>query len=83
LNLIHDEAFVKFAFNAKLRRYTKEYGESWCHFGCAARELDPAGKFASSSDVFTWGGIDLEGCCGYGRANTVFHVILDVDIFIY
>jgi hypothetical protein len=36
------------------------HGDSWCDFGCAAKHLDPSGKFASTSDIFTWDGVDLE-----------------------
>lgn len=42
----------------------KEFGDSWCHFGCAVRELDPQNKFAGLSDVWSWEGVDLERCCG-------------------
>jgi hypothetical protein len=49
-----------------------EYGESWCQFGCAAQQLDPAGKFAGASSVWTWRAGDaatatpvarFESCC--------------------
>ncbi len=31
-----------------------EYGEDWCHFGCAVRTLDPQNKFQSNTDVFRY-----------------------------
>jgi hypothetical protein len=30
------------------------YPESWCDFGCAATQLDPAGKFKGESEVWRW-----------------------------
>lgn len=47
----------------------KAYPKTWCHFGCAVNELDPAGKFASESTVWRWvasrGGqpADFASCC--------------------
>lgn len=35
-----------------------EYPDSWCHFGCAVWQMDPKGKFASESDVWTWQAVD-------------------------
>ena len=46
-----------------------EYPQTWCHFGCAVKQLDPTDKFASASNVWSWratrGGADvpLEQCC--------------------
>lgn len=46
-------------------RGAAEYPNSWCHFGCAVRELDPSGKFASARpDVFRWDDAMLDRCCG-------------------
>ncbi|KAL4438020.1 hypothetical protein ABPG77_004241 [Micractinium sp. CCAP 211/92] len=51
----------------------KEYPNSWCHFGCAAQELDPRGKFAGAgrgkTDVWVWNAtragqaVPLASCC--------------------
>ncbi|KAK9908861.1 hypothetical protein WJX75_003902 [Coccomyxa subellipsoidea] len=48
----------------------KEFPDTWCHFGCAVRELDPDGKFRSMSDVWTWNAANqtgasapLDQCC--------------------
>ncbi|KAI8470601.1 MAG: POT family-domain-containing protein [Monoraphidium minutum] len=50
-----------------------EYGAGWCHFGCAAARLDPAGKFSSASDVWRFAAADrasgravadFGACCG-------------------
>jgi hypothetical protein len=41
------------------------YGDNWCHFGCAVKQLDPTGKFTdSAADRWNWQGVDLEKCCG-------------------
>ncbi|GBF99231.1 L-gulonolactone oxidase [Raphidocelis subcapitata] len=46
-------------------RGDEQYGINWCSFGCAARTLDPQGKFRDSApDRWTWAGVDLERCCG-------------------
>eukprot|EP00775_Hariotina_reticulata_P010758 gene10758-10914_t len=43
----------------------QHFGDSWCHFGCAIKALDPGGKFSdASSHVWTWQGVDLTKCCG-------------------
>ena len=42
----------------------KEYGVSFCHFGCQVHKLDPTGKFRGDTDVLTFSGIDFEKCCG-------------------
>ena len=42
----------------------REYGSSWCSFGCAAAVLDPTGKFVGTSDAMTWPSLDVERCCG-------------------
>ena len=42
-----------------------EFGRAWCKFGCAVRELDPAGKFSSAGAAYwNWEGTNLEACCG-------------------
>ncbi|EFN57507.1 hypothetical protein CHLNCDRAFT_143085 [Chlorella variabilis] len=51
----------------------KEYPSTWCHFGCAAQELDPTGKFAGAGqgakDVWKWGAtrggrpVPFASCC--------------------
>ena len=47
----------------------KEYKENWCHFGCAVQQLDPAGKFASISNVWNWNAtmngqqVPFDACC--------------------
>ncbi|KAK9825646.1 hypothetical protein WJX81_004482, partial [Elliptochloris bilobata] len=33
---------------------SREYPDSWCHFGCAVQELDPKGKFRSLAEVWAW-----------------------------
>uniref|UniRef100_A0A383W2W4 Uncharacterized protein n=1 Tax=Tetradesmus obliquus TaxID=3088 RepID=A0A383W2W4_TETOB len=41
------------------------FGDNWCHFGCAVKQLDLTGKFADSApDRWTWQGVDLDKCCG-------------------
>ena len=46
-----------------------EYGSDWCQFGCAVRELDPAGKFKSVWDGWQWGAtrggaaVPFASCC--------------------
>lgn len=45
---------------------TAEYGEAWCRFGCAVRELDPTGKFRGDSVIWDWAGLDVSptgACC--------------------
>lgn len=43
----------------------QQYGDNWCHFGCAVQQLDPSRKFAdSASDRWNWAGVDLGLCCG-------------------
>lgn len=42
---------------------SREYPESWCDFGCAVHELDPNGKFSSSSTIWNWEGANLHRCC--------------------
>ena len=55
----------------------REYGSSWCSFGCAAAVLDPTGKFVGTSDAMTWPSLDVERCCGgdggssFSRVRTV------------
>lgn len=39
--------------------------KAWCDFGCAARQLDPTGKFSDQApDRWNWDGANLETCCG-------------------
>ena len=40
-----------------------DYPETWCHFGCAKRELDPENHFAQESTVFHWNEAKLQHCC--------------------
>lgn len=47
-----------------------EYGESWCHFGCAANQLDPENKFQSEWDGWRFkatrgdeGEVSFSSCC--------------------
>ncbi len=40
-----------------------EYPGSWCSFGCAVRELDPAGKLRSVSKIWDWSANDMGRCC--------------------
>ena len=40
-----------------------EWGRSWCAFGCAARALDPEGKFGGVADAFRWNQSRLDACC--------------------
>ena len=40
-----------------------EWGRSWCAFGCAARALDPEGKFEGVADAFRWNQSRLDACC--------------------
>jgi hypothetical protein len=49
-----------------------EYGAAWCHFGCAALRVDPAGKFVGASDIWRWRAVDtstgqqvadFQACC--------------------
>lgn len=50
------------------------YPSTWCHFGCAAAELDPQGKFAGAGagarNLWVWnaqrGGkpVPFASCCG-------------------
>lgn len=48
----------------------EKFPDTWCDFGCAVQELDPAGKFAGESWVWKWaaerGGqpADYASCCG-------------------
>lgn len=42
---------------------TKEYGASFCHFGCSARRMDPTGKFVGAADFLQFSGINLKDCC--------------------
>ena len=30
-------------------RGDENFGVNWCHFGCAARQLDPLGKFSDNA----------------------------------
>lgn len=51
-----------------------EYPDTWCHFGCAAHELDPTGKFQATGDgktaIWKWyatrngTAADFASCCG-------------------
>jgi hypothetical protein len=49
----------------------REYAATWCHFGCAVRQLDPANKFAGQSAVWQWaaadaatgGALPFDDCC--------------------
>ncbi|KAK9806294.1 hypothetical protein WJX72_008903 [[Myrmecia] bisecta] len=56
------------------------YPTTWCHFGCAAQELDPTAKFAGESDMWHWraakGGkeVPFSDCCSsegfdYGQCS--------------
>lgn len=48
-----------------------EFPDTWCDFGCAVHELDPEGKFSSSSSVWRWNAknkpfglpVPLQHCC--------------------
>ena len=40
-----------------------DYPRTWCHFGCAVRELDPRHKFAQESTAFKWDDDKLRRCC--------------------
>ena len=40
-----------------------DYPKTWCHFGCAVRELDPTGKFQQESATFKWNERKLRQCC--------------------
>ena len=40
-----------------------DYPKTWCHFGCAVRELDPTGKFQQESVTFKWNERKLRQCC--------------------
>ena len=42
----------------------KEYGVSFCHFGCQVSRLDPTNKFLCDSDALQFSGIDFAACCG-------------------
>ena len=49
----------------------REYPRTWCDFGCAAAQLDPAGKFAGLSGVWQWN-FDAASCCtpqGFNAAS--------------
>lgn len=45
------------------------YPKTWCDFGCAVAQLDPAGKFRGESDVWRWNAtragveVPLATCC--------------------
>eukprot|EP00198_Chlamydomonas_reinhardtii_P009630 XP_001698967.1 predicted protein [Chlamydomonas reinhardtii] len=48
----------------------REFPGTWCDFGCAVRELDPAGRFTDSTGgsgtngtLWNWRGVDLGRCC--------------------
>lgn len=66
------------AVHAKNFDGAAEYGDGWCHFGCAVRQLDPTGKFSSASDVWRWaaaerrggGALDFESCCSASGFDT-------------
>ena len=45
-------------------RGAAEYPATWCDFGCAVRELDPAGKFRARTPVWDWSANDMAACCG-------------------
>lgn len=49
------------------------YPDTWCDFGCAVLDLDPAGKFVSDFlGVWYWGGAHLHKCCnadGYDKSR--------------
>ena len=45
-------------------RGAAEYPKTWCDFGCAVRELDPAGKFRARTPVWDWSANDMAACCG-------------------
>ncbi|KAL4431088.1 hypothetical protein ABPG75_006344 [Micractinium tetrahymenae] len=55
--------------HAKCFQGAQEYPNTWCSFGCAVQELDPAGKFASEWDGWRWqatrGGqpVPFSSCC--------------------
>lgn len=40
-----------------------EFGEGWCHFGCAVRTLDPDNVFQPNSEAFRWNMTTLDLCC--------------------
>jgi hypothetical protein len=45
-------------------RGEEEFGDNWCHFGCARQELDPQGKFMDEAgDRWSWARVDLQRCC--------------------
>ncbi|KAK3242992.1 hypothetical protein CYMTET_47340 [Cymbomonas tetramitiformis] len=44
-----------------------EYPETWCHFGCFVKELDPENKFQGVSHVWRWDGLDYDRCCEPGE----------------
>ncbi len=55
----------------------KEIGASWCHFGCAAAQLDPTNKFQGMSDVWKWQALsggqpvaDFASCCNADGFDT-------------
>ena len=45
-------------------RGAAEYPQTFCDFGCAARELDPTGKFRALTSVWDWSASDMAACCG-------------------
>ena len=45
-------------------RGANEYAQTWCDFGCAARELDPTGKFRAMTPIWDWSANDMDACCG-------------------
>jgi FAD/FMN-containing dehydrogenase len=49
-----------------------DFGDKWCHFGCAVQTLDPHGKFDNASGIWRWSATsitdgteveDLATCC--------------------
>jgi hypothetical protein len=57
-----------------------EYGDNWCHFGCAAQQLDPGAKFAgqAAGQIWQWGAakkgteeqVSLSSCCNSNGFDT-------------
>lgn len=49
---------------------SKEYPDTWCHYGCAVQELDPNGKFDPVSTLWQWHAerngtsVEFGSCCG-------------------